>query len=78
MAAIEVDVLTGEIQVLDFTAVQEALSLSLEQVAQLGRNAFLSSFLEDREKAAALAKLEHCVELFRNAAWRDKSSVSSG
>ena len=52
----------------NFTAVQEALNLSLEQVAQLGRNAFLSSFLEDREKAAALAKLEHCVELFRNAA----------
>jgi adenosine deaminase len=42
----------------NFLAVQKALSLTVDEVATLGRNSFIASFLSDEEKSAALAGLE--------------------
>ena len=42
----------------NFLAVQQALSLSIDDVATLARNSFSASFLSDRQKAAALAGFE--------------------
>ena len=42
----------------NFIAVQEALTLTVAEIATLGRNAFTSSFLTDGEKAAALSAFD--------------------
>jgi adenosine deaminase len=42
----------------NFMAVQEALSLSVDDIATLGRNSFCASFLSDVDKSAALAGFE--------------------
>ena len=42
----------------NFLAVQEALSLSRDDVATLARNSFIASFLTYEEKSAALAGFE--------------------
>ena len=42
----------------NFLAVQEALSLSVDDVARLARNSFIASFLDDQEKSAALERFE--------------------
>jgi adenine deaminase len=42
----------------NFLAIQEALSLSLDEIARLGRNSFVASFMADGEKAAALARFD--------------------
>lgn len=42
----------------NFVAVQDALSLTMREVATLGRNSFLASFLPERDKAAALATFD--------------------
>jgi len=42
----------------NFAAVQEALSLSVDDIATLGRNSFCASFLSDVDKSAALAGFE--------------------
>jgi adenine deaminase len=42
----------------NFIAVQEALSLTEAEIATLGRNSFIASFMTDTEKAAALAAFD--------------------
>ena len=42
----------------NFIAVQQALDLTEEEIATLGRNSFLASFLPDREKADAVARFD--------------------
>jgi len=42
----------------NFLAVQQALDLSLEEIRQLGRNAYLGSFMDEDQKAAALANFD--------------------
>ena len=42
----------------NFISIQEALGLTQAEVATLGRNSFVASFLPDREKAAALTGFE--------------------
>jgi adenosine deaminase len=42
----------------NFLAVQQALNLSLEEICQLGRNAYLGSFMDDDQKAIALANFD--------------------
>ena len=42
----------------NFVAVQQALGLTADDIATLGRNSYLASFLPDPEKAAALARFE--------------------
>jgi adenosine deaminase len=39
----------------NFVAIQEALSLTEDEIATLARNSFVASFLDDREKAASTA-----------------------
>lgn len=42
----------------NFLAVQEALSLNQSEIATLGRNGFVASFMTDAEKAAAFARFD--------------------
>ncbi|MBK17477.1 MAG: adenosine deaminase [Rhodospirillaceae bacterium] len=42
----------------NYLAVQEALNLTHDEIRQLGRNAYLGSFMEDSQKAAALANFD--------------------
>ena len=42
----------------NFLAIQDALSLTVEEIATLARNSFVASFLPDREKVAALETFE--------------------
>ncbi len=42
----------------NFVAIQEALGLNRAEIATLGRNSFLASFLPDADKAAALARFD--------------------
>jgi len=42
----------------NFVAIQEALGLNKAEIATLGRNSFVASFLPDADKAAALARFE--------------------
>ncbi|MGB0577793.1 MAG: adenosine deaminase [Alphaproteobacteria bacterium] len=42
----------------NFLAVQQALNMSLEEICQLGRNAYLGSFMDDDQKAIALANFD--------------------
>ena len=42
----------------NFIAMQEALALSRAEIETLGRNAFVSSFMTDGEKAAALSAFD--------------------
>ena len=48
----------------NFLAVQQALDLDLEAIRTLGRNAFLASFLDDGEKADAVARFDAFAERF--------------
>lgn len=48
----------------NFLAVQRALDLDLEAIRTLGRNAFLASFLDDGEKADAVARFDAFAERF--------------
>lgn len=48
----------------NFLAVQQALDLDLEAIGTLGRNAFLASFLDDGEKADAVARFDAFAERF--------------
>jgi adenine deaminase len=42
----------------NFLAIQQALNLSFEEICQLGRNAYLGSFMDEGQKAAALANFD--------------------
>jgi adenosine deaminase len=45
----------------NYRAIQRALGLTREELTALARNSFLGSFMEDGEKAAALAKLDRYI-----------------
>jgi adenine deaminase len=42
----------------NFIAIQEALALTEAEIATLGRNSFVASFMTDAEKAASLAAFD--------------------
>ena len=48
----------------NFVASQRSLCLTQDHIIQLGRNAFLGSFLDEADKAAALQKLDRAVAEF--------------
>jgi len=48
----------------NFLAIQSALELDRNEIIQLGRNAFKSSFMTDVEKQSALDQFDHFVERF--------------
>jgi len=48
----------------NFIAIQSALDLDLNEIIQLGRNAFKSSFMTDAEKQSALDQFDRFVERF--------------
>ena len=46
----------------NFQALRQALQLTEEELTQLARNSYLGSFLDDGQKQAALAKIDHYVK----------------
>lgn len=46
----------------NFVAIQEALDLTEQEIATLGRNSFLGSFLPEREKSAAVERFDAFCE----------------